>query len=572
MILFMKVSDYIVDFLVSKGVTDVFGIPGGVVLDFLDSVGKRGKEITARLNYNEQASAFAACGYAQAARKLSVAYATRGPGITNMVTGITDAFCESLPIFFITAHSHKSVFKDIRVEEDQEFDTVGMLSSVSKYAVSINNIDDVRYEIEKSYYLAINDRPGPILIDFLVSVLRANINPELQRPFIPEENRNNEKLLYLKIINTIKQELNKAKRPVILIGDGIKQSCTSEYIKIISEKWGIPILSSRSAHDIISESNNYYGYIGSHGIRYSNFILSKCDLIISFGNRLMFKPSSKSFGVITNKAKIIRIDVDKNEFLREIPNTICFHTELKDIMPLLADEDIKWYDNDWLSICNEIKKSLFNFDTEYPVNIITEIIKNIDNNTIITSDVGNNEFLLSIGYNHSKKTNPVLYSKSFGALGNSVPKAIGAFYSTKKKILCFTGDQGLQMNIQELQFIEKEKLPITIIVLNNFSSGMIRDQQEKKFDSRFINTTLNDGYSVPDFDKIAKAFEISYYCYNIKSEINTLKNILDKNEPVIIDIKFDKENEVIPHLPVGNPMQDIVPEIDRELYKRLNEL
>jgi len=569
----MKASDYIVNFLIEKGVTDVFGIPGGVVLDFLDSIGKRKDEITARLNYNEQASAFSACGYAQADRKLAVAYATRGPGITNMITGITDAFCESLPVFFITAHSHKSVLSDIRIEEDQEFNTVAMLSSVTKYAVMIENADDIRYEIEKAYYIAVNNRPGPVLIDFSVGVLRADINPELLCSFVPKEDVFNEQTSTEIFINNIKFELNNSKRPVILIGDGIRQSCTLEYIIKLSQKWKIPILSSRNAQDIIPNDDNYYGYIGSHGTRYANFILSKCDLIISLGNRLMFKPSSGTFGVVTARAKIIRIDIDKYEFLREIPNSLNFTADLKTIIPLLINTDIKWHDiTGWLSVCTEIKETLFNCDTNYPVNIIANILRNLDSDTVITCDTGNNELWLSRAHCFASIPNRVLYPKSFGALGCSLPKAIGAYYSKKNKILCFTGDQGLQMNIQELQFIIRENLPITIIVLNNHTSGMIRDQQERQFASRFISTTMDSGYNIPNLEKIAFAYGIKYFHFDYNIKQDTIKNILFLFEPIIIELTIKSNISIIPYLPKGFPMQKFVPEIDNDIFNKLEYL
>jgi len=566
----MKVSDYIVNFLIEKGVTDVFGIPGGVVLDFLDSIGKRSGEITARLNYNEQASALAACGYAQASGKLAVAYATRGPGITNMITGIANSFCDSLPVFFITAHSHKETLSGIRIEENQEFNTVKMLSTLTKYAVNIEQIDDVCYELEKSYHLALDGRPGPVFIDFLTSVLKSNITPEFQRTFIKSESIFDEFSSNKAIIDCIKQELSKSKRPIILIGDGIKLSETTEYIKVIAHKWNIPVLSSRYAQDIIPDFENYYGYIGSHATRYSNFILSKCDLIISLGNRLMFKPNSKSFGVITDRAKIIRIEVDKNEFLREIPNSICFISDLKRIMPVLADISFEWQGNtDWKFLCKNIKNTLLNYDTGFPVGIISEIIKNTERQAILTSDVGNNEFWLSIAYAFSGVSNRVLYSKSFEVLGCSLPKAIGAYYSTKSRIFCFTGDQGLQMNIQELQFIIKENLPISIILLNNIKSGMIYDEQKKYFSSRFLCTTNTDGYSVPDFEKIANAYGIKYFRYN--NNINEILLVFNNNanEPVFFEIQIKENDYEIPYLPIGYAMQNLVPEIDIDIYKKL---
>jgi len=582
----MKTSDYLVDFLIAKDITDVFGIPGGVVLSFLDSIAKRSSDIiTAHLNYNEQASALSACGYAQASGKPAVAYATRGPGITNMITGIADAFRDSLPILFITAHSHshKGALSgtDIRFEENQEFDTAKTLSSFTKYAVNIERIEDVRYELEKAYHLAVNGRPGPVLIDFLTSVLNGEITPESERSFIVDDeltssvSSDNET-----IINSINNALAESKRPILLIGDGIRLSDTVNHLETIANKWNIPILSSRFSQDLIPTSANYYGYIGSHGTRYANFILSKCDLIISLGNRMAFNPNSKSFGVITNNAKIIRIDVDKNEFLRKIPNTECFVGDLKDIMPALSNSNIEWNDADadtagrrgWNSVCHELKESLYAHDTGFPVNAVSTIIKNAPPQTVITSDVGNNELCLSRAYAFSGASNRLLFSKSFGTLGCSLPKAVGAFYSTRNRVLCFTGDQGLQMNMQELQLIAKENLPISIIVLNNFASGMIRDDQARRFGSRFSCTTADSGYGVPDLKKLAEAFGINYICFDGNINESALTPIVNNCGPILVDILLKDDSYRLPYLPVGYAMQNFVPEIDKELYERLERL
>jgi acetolactate synthase-1/2/3 large subunit len=410
----MKTSDFLVEFLINKGVTDVFGIPGGVILDFLDSINKKGNTINARLNFNEQASSFAANGYAQASGKLAVAYATRGPGITNMITGILDSFGDSFPVLFITAHSKISKLPGTGVEETQEFDTTKLVSSITKYAVKIECLDSVQYELEKSFYLATSGRPGPVVIDFLSSVLAMDINIETQSTYLREKIFLNEKSE--SIINSIENELKKAKRPVLLIGNGIRQSNMETYIKKIAKNWAVPILSSRSAQDIIPGNENYFGYIGSHAIRYSNFILSKCDLILALGNSLMFNPESESFGTITKNAKILRINVDANEFLRELPNSICYDIDLKDIMHTFEQHNFQC-DKNWLDICKQIKMKLYNYDTEYPVNMLALLINAADMNTIIISDVGNNEFWLSRAYIFSGATNRILYSISFSSLG-----------------------------------------------------------------------------------------------------------------------------------------------------------
>jgi acetolactate synthase-1/2/3 large subunit len=564
----MKVSDFIVDFLIQKGVADVFGIPGGVILDFLNSIDCRKDQIVAHLNYHEQAAAFAACGYAQSSGRLAVAYSTRGPGVTNMITGIADGFYDSLPILFIAAHSHVSIIDNIRIEENQEFDTLKMLSSITKYAARIENVKNVRYELEKSCHIALSGRPGPVFLDFLASVLNDNMSTADQCTYIINDSNKN-----FQVADYIKNELEKSQRPILLIGDGIHQSALEEYVQKLALKINIPVLSSRFSQDIMPHYDHYYGYIGSHATRYSNFILSKCDLIIALGNRLMFKPDSQSFASIVHNAKIIRIDEDENEFRREIQNSVCIRSDLKELLPLLIDHVISWKDiKGWFAVCDEIRSKLHGCDTDYPVNLIAKILMSTENSSVITSDVGNNEFWLSRAYALSNVSNRVLYSKSFGALGCSLPKAIGAYYATRKRVFCFTGDQGFQMNIQELQFIANKNLPITIILINNFSSGMIRNEQKKRFSSHFVSTTLDSGYSTPNFKKIANAFGINFFSYKTKDDWDNFKFLVDLDVPNIIEIITDENTEVFPYLPKGNPCQKFIPEINAMLYKQLNQL
>ncbi|MBN1550825.1 thiamine pyrophosphate-binding protein, partial [bacterium] len=473
----MKVADYIVEFLIRKGVTDVFGLPGGVVLNFLYALDNRKDEIKAHLCFHEQSVAFAACGYAQAESTLGVAYATRGPGVTNMITGIADAYYDSIPVLFISAHMKDHQEGDMRIEMDQELNPMPLLSSITKYATRVNQAKDVCHEIEKAYYLATTGRKGPVFLDFSAHIFNEDIRTDEDQSFCQQEF---EHTSFSELIESIDTALECSQRPVLLIGDGIRQSNTVQYILNVVERIGIPVLSSRFAQDIMPKSALYFGYIGSHALRYSNFILSKADLIISLGNRLSFPVDSKSYGPLVNNTKIIRIDVDETEFLRKIPNSKNFIVNLHDFLPILADSDLKYEGKGkWLSVCRKLKDILQCYDLNDPVNVVSAILRNIGYDTILTNDVGNNEFWVSRAYTYAKAGNRTLFSKSFGAMGCSLPKAIGAHYATQKPVLCFTGDQGLQMNLQELQYIANHDLPIAVVLLNNQSSGMIRSREKK---------------------------------------------------------------------------------------------
>jgi acetolactate synthase-1/2/3 large subunit len=371
----------------------------------------------------------------------------------------------------------------------------------------------------------------------------------------------------------IRVALNKAERPVLLIGDGIHQSGTGNYLMNLIEKLKIPVLSSRFAQDIAAGSKYYFGFIGSHATRYSNFVLSKCDLVIALGNRLAYDPSSESFGNFTRHCKVMRVDIDSAEFSRNLSNVLNYHVDIKQLLPFLTNalQDSKTY-NGWIDTCITLKNKLFLCDTDYPVETISRIIKQSNSTMVITSDVGKNELWLARAYALAGGTNRVLYSKSLGASGSSLPKAIGAYYTTNNRVICFTGDVGFQMNIQELQLIAHENLPITIVLLNNFSSGMIRDEQEYKFNSHFVHSTPDSGYSAPDFHAIARAYSIPFNSFSEGDILPMAACLFPEKGPNIIELKINEKTNVLPKLPKGRSCQDFDPRLDQEIYEYLNNL
>jgi acetolactate synthase-1/2/3 large subunit len=568
----MKGADFIVDVLIKQKVTDVFGIPGGVILDFLYAMNRRSPKIMTHLNFHEQNSVSSALGFAKASNNLGVAYATRGPGITNMVTGVADAYCDSIPILILTAHSATIPKKGMRVTYDQEIDVVKMFSAITKYAERIDNIEDLRYKLEQACFEAMDGRKGPVLLDINSEVLSAKIDPDTLPSF---EIQNDKEGLKDEAARAIIQSISNSKRPVFLLGDGFRGTESIKQIKEIAEDNKIPILSSRFSQDLFQSSSAFFGYVATKGLRYSNFILSKSDLIIVIGNRMAFPIESNSWTKIVNDIPKIRIEIDPTELNREFPNCICYVTDLVKLVYNLRKEKIA-YNNDkhWIGVCNKIKYELFEHDVAYPVTAILEVLKSIHSDNIIVSDVGNHEYWLCRASAYIKCTNSTFYSKSFGALGSSLARSIGAYYSTLKPVYCFIGDQGLQMSIQELQFIAVKQLPITIILLNNFSSGMIRSREKVKYGQDFfpLHTTLDSGYSVPDFCAVTKSYGIKAFTfdqYNYE-EANSL--LLDNDSPKLIEIKIDPSIELIASTKKGELLQNMAPTINESLYRMLEDL
>lgn len=548
----MKVSEYLVNYLIYKGVTDVFGIPGGVVLDLLYAFDGDSR-ITPHLSYHEQGAAFEACGYAQCEHRLGVAYATRGPGFTNLITGITDAYADSIPVLFITSHGGKGVGHARRFEKEQEMDTVSMVGHITKFAKTIDDVDEVCNAVQTACYEALNGRKGPVFLDFSAGLWNAEIEYN-------DDTHKETESIWCFPVGSIKDVLKKTKRPIILAGDGVRQAGAIKEFLLFCDKLKIPVLSSRCGQDVGAVSKNYYGYIGSHGIRYSNFILAKADVVIAIGNRFGFPLESKSFSRVLENKKIVRVDVDEKELDRSIPNTESYRCDLKALLGHLNGIDLIQGDfTAWIGVCDELKEVLWQEDRNDAIDKLVSIFSKIDENVLICSDVGNNEFWVSRAYVEAGIKNRNLYSKSFGVLGCGIPKAIGAAYATKNPVICIVGDQGFQMNLQELQMIAAERLPIAIIVINNRSSGMIRSREKMKYNGQFVHTTLESGYGFPCLEKLAEAYGIKYS--------KTFDSF-----PSIVEIDIDEEIDLEPDLPVGKECQDMMPALSREKYEELQSL
>lgn len=556
----MKVSEYIAQYLQKQGITDAFGIPGGVILELMYALDAT-EGITPHLSFHEQCAGFAACGYAQAGRKLGVAYATKGPGFTNLLTAMADAYYDSIPVLFITAHSAATLPEGCRLVADQDMDTCGMVRNITKYAKRIDDIEEISISLEKACQIAKDGRKGPVFLDIAASLFKkemissASVHHQVEH--IDTE----------KYVSLICSEIKLAKRPVILLGDGINQSATNDAINHFIEKAGVPVLSSRYSHNIVRNQEYYYGYVGSHGIRYANFILSKADLVVSLGNRLYFPSHSLSYSKIIEHAKFLRFDIDDGELNKHPQMLAGKQVDMASFVPALAVTDTDYENHkEWLEVCKTLKIQLKDEDVNETVLLLSKLLETLPKDSIIVNDVGNNEFWMSKACVYAGITNRTLYSKSFGALGNALGKAIGAYYATKKPVVAFVGDQGVQMNIQELQYISQHHLPIAIVLLNNSSSGMIKDREAIAGYGYSLHTTEESGYGTPKFSIVAEAYRMAYLRID---EYHSFP-IIDK--PLFLELSISENQTLTPSLPRGRDIQDLEPRINKELYNRLNKL
>ncbi|OOM71147.1 thiamine pyrophosphate-binding protein [Clostridium sp. BL-8] len=570
----MKVSDYIVSFLIERGISDVFGYPGGMVTHLMDSFDKYKEHILIHLNYHEQGAAFSACGYAQVSNKPGIAYATSGPGATNLVTGIANAYFDSIPCVFITGQVNTYEAKGnlpIRQKGFQETDIVSIVKSITKYAVKIENERDIKYELEKAFYLSSNGRKGPVLIDIPMNIQRADVILEDLRCY--EENKSKiDDFDYNDMKSTMLKMLKSAKKPVILAGNGINIANVVKKFRRFVNLAGIPVVTSMIGRDVLpSNTKNNYGFIGAYGHRYANFIISNSDLIISLGSRLDCRQTGNNLKIFAEKAKLLRVDIDNFELTNRIKaDEISILADLEKMIPMLNANEFKLKANykKWIDACTKIKQELKDIDSQYENNIVKEFSSIVPDDSIITTDVGQNQVWIAQSF-VIKNNQRMLFSGGHGAMGYSLPCAIGAYYGSKKNVISFNGDGGLQMNIQELQFIARENIPVKVILLNNKSLGMIRHFQEMYLDSNFVQTKKESGYIAPDFQKIAKAYDLPYMKINSIEEISKCVNVLADENPCFIEICLTDATYLYPKLAVNKPIYDQDPALDREKFNRL---
>lgn len=560
----MKGAAWIIDYLIGKGVTDIFGIPGVVIMDFLYAVDQRSPEITPHLCYHEQGGAYEACGYAQATGKLGVAYATRGPGFTNMLTAIADAYYDSIPTMFFTAHGSVDRNEHMRVLNNQEIDTVGLAKQVTKYAVRVDSIADLQREVMHAYACAVSGRKGPVFIDILSGVLNQEI--KVQEDLLLEHTA----AQAAEAASDTAKRIRTARRPVFLIGNGVRDADSVSILRKLAKTFEVPILSSRAGQDVVPDADEYFGFVGSRATRHSNFIISKADLIIAIGNRMSFPTKSKSFRPIVEHAFTVRIEADAAELERDIPNSIGYEAEARDFLRALGEENLHYIgSSDWMNVCRQLRTALQGWDDIPVVSKIKQIIVGAGKDAALTCDVGNHSFWVTTAYAYACCGNRILYSGSFGVLGSALPKAIGAYYATRRPSVCFVGDQGMQFNMQELQLIAQEQLPVTVVILNNRSSGMIMEREKARYGEHLLHTTVSSGYGYPNFEAVAAVYGFEYHRINVADADAAIDFEVGKN-PLILELMIEEDTPLHPTLPQGVPCQDLSPALPRELYNQLD--
>ena len=562
----MLVSEYIVSFLAKQGIDHVFGYPGGMVTYLMDALDKN-PDVQAHLCYHEQGAALAACGYGLTKGLPGVAYATSGPGATNLLTGIANAYFDSIPTIFLTGQVNTYDMKMGKERQHgfQETDIVSMAKPVTKEAVQVTRADEIPEVLTRLYQTAMSGRKGPVLLDVPMDVQRSMIDAE------PEPVDLNSVYEVQTAAIAIAERLKKAKHPLIIAGAGIRQADAVNVFRHFVEQIQVPVVTSMVAVDLLpSDYTMNFGFIGAYGHRWANFATEKADWLLVIGSRMDGRQTGSNKDWFAPQAKILRIDVDGNELSTKVKeNEISYQVDLREVLKELSAcdwETDSW--TEWRKICATLRSKLNTLDGTPENKWVERISDLIPAAAVITTDVGQNQVWVAQSFNVRQQQ--ILFSGGHGTMGFSLPAAIGASLAADRSLVyAFAGDGGFQMNIQELQTIVREKLPVKIMLMNNESLGMIRHFQEMYFASNFMQTKPNHGYTVPDFVRIAQAYGIKAMRIEKPEDFG---DTLTSREPMLYDIQCGKDTYIFPKLAIKKPIYDQEPLMARDLLAEMKKL
>lgn len=572
----LQISDYIMEYIADKGVQHIFGFPGGSIVCLLDAI-----TLNPQLQYigmhHEQSVAYAAEGYARVKNSPGVALASNGPGAVNLLGGIASAYCDSIPVLYLTGQANTFDLKGakkVRQLAFQEIDIVSIAKPITKYCEMVTNPDDIKYFLDKSFYEMTTGRKGPVLLDIPINIQRSHVEPLKLQGFIPDDRKQMQKDSNIKdAINLLEQ----SKRPVFLVGGGIRLSDSNDTLNKLIRHFQIPVVYTLMGKDSVVGNYEYNcGLIGMYGTRYGNMCLANSDLIISLGARLDKRQTGKNVKAFAKQAKLIRVDIDRNELNNKVKyDELAYEMNVREFINELLCSDAKTLNlSNWQK---EVLKYKYLLETEQiipyknpkqnPNYIVRKISETICADAIVVSDVGQNQMWVAQSATDDNKRR-YLFAGGFGSMGCSLPMSIGSYFAEPySQIVSFNGDGGFQMNIQELQTIVRYKIPVKIIVLQNNCLGMIRVMQEAYFNERYTGT--KNGFDNPDFNSVSSAYGIdSYLCKNVYEFVDVFEKS-DKAVPQVYVLILEQDTDVVPKPSEGRPLEDAEPLISRELFEAL---
>ncbi|MGX7592506.1 biosynthetic-type acetolactate synthase large subunit [Candidatus Karelsulcia muelleri] len=552
-------AEILVQTLIYNNVKFIFGYPGGAIMQIYDSLFTYKKKIKHILTRHEQGSIHAAQGYARVTGRPGICLSTSGPGSTNIITGLADSLIDSTPLLCITGQVSSNL---LGTDAFQEVDIIDISIPVTKWNFQITNPDQIFEVISKGLYIATNGRPGPVLIDITKDAQKKEIKKGIilpQKKYFNIKKQLNKKDLQ-KVIKTIK----KARKPIIIIGQGVKLANAENQLKKFAEKTKLPVASTLLGMGILNTKHSFnYGMLGMHGNYHSNILILKSDLIIAIGLRFDDRVIVNIKNFDKNKT-IIHIDIDNYEINKRLKSTIYLLGDLKNNLKYLLKKLKQTIPEKWIKKFNLLNKVEYKYvkDKEFikkKIGItIPEVINYVNfykqNNCILVTDVGQHQMSASRYFNFTTIKSQMT-SGGLGTMGFALPAAIGAKIGAKRRqVICIVGDGGFQMTIQELGTIMQYEIPIKIIIINNNFLGMVKQWQDLFFNRRFSNTKIYN----PKFTQISKAYNIKSKKVFIKEKLKkNIKKMLIYKYAFLMEILVEKEYNTLPMIPTENSVSKI---------------
>lgn len=641
----IKVAQIIANFIAEKGVQHVFTITGGGAMHLNDAFGHH-PELKCIYNHHEQACAIAAEGYARLSGKIACVCVTSGPGGTNAITGVLGGWQDSIPMFVVSGQVKRittTEYMDVPLRQlgDQEFQITDCVANMTKYAVMLTDVQDVLYHLEKAWFLANHGRKGPVWIDVPLDIQGAEADVDTLRHFdeseyyeyikqdidkgtlCPEACRSGEyserfwkasaqekncKLQMVlsadapawkdEYVSRVIEALKKAKRPVILAGTGIRLANAQQELAELIETLKIPVLTAWNAHDLLWEGHPYdCGRPGTVGTRGGNFVIQSADFVLILACRMNIRMISYQWEYFAKDAVKVWVEIDKNELCKPtIRPDIAIHADVKTFLlhmnqKLAEDSNIlQNMQSGWLTWCKEINLKYPAVKPEYyqgeklnPYVFIKELTGRLQEDTAVICGNGS-ACVITFQAAQIKKGQRYFTNSGCAAMGYGFPAAIGVSVNgSLHNVVCVDGDGSFQMNLQELQTVVQNRLPIKIVILNNNGYHSIRQTQTNLFKGReLVGVCGDNGVSFPNLKRLAYAYEIPYVqVASIKDCEEKLGEALAMDGPVFIEAIVDEEQNFEPKLSskvlpdgtmVSPPIDDMYPFLDREEYERAKEI
>jgi len=546
--------------LVAENVNTIFGYPGGAIMPIYDALYDYEDTINHILVRHEQGAIHAAQGFARTSGKTGVVFATSGPGATNLITGLADALIDSTPLVCITGQVASHL---LGTDAFQETDVVGISMPITKWNCQVTKAEDIPAAIAKAFYIAQSGRPGPVLIDITKDAQFGEMNFTYEKCTAIRSYRPKPKLNRV-VVEEAAKLINEAKKPYLLIGQGIMLSNAEKELVAFIEKTGIPVASTLLGLGAFPQNHPLYvGYLGMHGDYAPNIKTNECDVLIAVGMRFDDRVTG-DVSRYAKQAKVIHVDIDAAELNKIIIADVAVHADAKEALNLLTELTKKKQHNSWLQEFNDAKKVEVETLQESAKELhseelkMDEVIKMLSELTnreaVVVTDVGQHQMMTARYYQYNKTKSNVT-SGGLGTMGFALPAAIGAKFGVPDKpVVAIIGDGGFQMTLQELGTILQSKVDVKIIILNNRFLGMVRQWQQMFFEKRYSFTNMVS----PDFVALAKSYSIQAAKIEIREDLKeNLLKMLNHNGPYLLEVMVAKEENVFPMMTTGASVSEV---------------